>query len=159
MIDFNRLRCYLLSVSLCDFFFSSQIHNYGTITLCTSWRNFIRLWKMWPDQFHELTPLWNVSKSAGNGRRFRGVKAIPRKRVLFEEFHITLFILRDLLKHKILIASHVKWKFQLFQLGVSMWKWVLTTELEGNTDNTTWNKPYNWGSCSFLKENYDFSSQ
>ena len=43
-------------------------------------------------------------------------------------------------------------------LGVSMWKWVLVTELERNTDNTIWNKRYNRGWCSFLKEKYEFSS-
>ena len=33
-----------------------------------------------------------------------------------------------------------------------MWKWVLASELEGNTDNTIWNKRYNRGCCTFLKE-------
>ena len=45
-----------------------------------------------------------------------------------------------------------------FILGVSMWKRVLASELEGNTDCTIWNKSYNRGWHSFLKENDNFSS-
>ena len=37
-----------------------------------------------------------------------------------------------------------------------MWKWVLASELEGNTDNTIWNKRYNRGCCTFLKESGRF---
>ena len=39
-----------------------------------------------------------------------------------------------------------------------MLKWVLASELEGNTDHTIWKKRYNSGWCGFLKENYDFSN-
>ena len=69
--------------------------------------------------------LKNMTKNANKLSRLRSTTA---ELEIFKSSFLNSSITHDCLRF---VST-----FLLVELGVSMWKWVLASELEGNTDNT-----------------------